>query len=89
MLDQFSPGLMMRLEEQVDTILSNSIENALQSTPQISYDPDHYENLHEMEVDIFEEVLIYNGIDDYLSDLYDIINELEETRKSIVQTSYS
>lgn len=89
MLDQFSPGLMMRLEEQVDTILSNSIENALQSTPQISYDPDHYENLHEMEIDIFEEVLIYNDIGDDLSDLYDIINELEETRKSIVQTSYS
>lgn len=89
LLDQFSPGILSRIEDQVDTILLRSINTAIQTDSPVRYDPKSYEDIQEMSVDIYEDTIIYDGLDTDLDKLDDLVEELDGVRRSAIHTSYS
>lgn len=89
LLDQFAPEILSQLEAQIDDILRHSINTAIQMDSQVRYDPDAYEDIQEISVDIYEDAIIYDGIEEDLNELQDLTEELKEIRKSAIQASFA
>lgn len=88
-IDEFSPELLEKIEEIVKAIIESCIGSAMESEPRLELNSDEFESVNEMAETIFVDVLIYEGIEEDLQELERLIDEVEETRKSMIEVAYS
>jgi hypothetical protein len=89
LLNQMAPDLLDRVESQLDTILLNCFENALEVGPSTQFDPDEHLNIEDFAIGIVDDIIMYDNIDDDIEALSELVDEVEEIRKMALQSSYS
>lgn len=89
LLSEFEPILTDELEELSDEILLQYFDWLLSLTEGQIFDPEEFETTEELEEAIFQEFICYPGMMEDLKKLDEVIDRAENTRKNIVQTSYS
>ncbi|USZ69095.1 hypothetical protein NGM10_04990 [Halorussus salilacus] len=89
LMEQLQPGLISEVETLLNTILTNIFEEALETESRIECDPDDFEDVNELVLYLFTNCIVYDELTADLEELADVIDEVEEVRKSALQTSYS
>ena len=88
-LKEFSPDLIDEVESATECLFGNTAASVLQNEGEIVINPDNYSDATEVWEQIYSELLFYDGIEEDIERLEDSIGELEETRKSLIRTSFS
>lgn len=89
LIEEFCAGLLSDIDSQVTTILENCYREAIRTKPFLEVDPSNYENIDDIALNMYEEVIIYDGIEEDIDELSTLIDDLKETRQAALQTSYS
>lgn len=86
-IEEFSPDLLIRVENQMDESISSSIEHTKEVNFQI--DPEEYDSFPELALDTYEKIWCYDGIETDLAEFEGLIEEIESVRRSLIESSYS
>lgn len=89
LINEFSPGILDELEDQLDTIIQGCTQEALNSQPDIEIEPSKFDRVDDIAEFLFTTVMWYDGIEQDIEKLAKLIDELEKTRDNVLQTSYS
>lgn len=89
LLESFDKDSLDKFESLSEDVVYNIVKNAELVKSGAEINPDNYESISELEKDIYDTVISYKGIEEDVEKLNNLLNEVGETRKTIVQTSFS
>lgn len=88
-VDEFSPDLITAIEDKVHDIIQKCVDESFRHSPSCKIYYEDCDSIDEWANWVVDELLMYEGIEDDLDELSDLMEELEDTRKRALQTSYS
>lgn len=88
-LDEFEPGLLDDIEDQLDSVTRGIAENIIDMRDGSEYDPEEYESNNMLAVSIYFDFLLYEKWGDDYRSIAELSERIEEVRSKILQASYS
>lgn len=89
LIEQFDSSLLDEFEHTFDNLLLGSYGQIIQKKDGVVFNPEEFDSTAALEEELFQEFYWYDGIEDDLDNLSQLIERAEDIRKSAVQTSYS
>ena len=88
-LEEFAPKLHEKIESHLDRMIKMAHGNVIKHSNGIEIDPEEYDTAKEIGEEIFRFYWYYDGINQDLRKLSKLIDEVEDSRTTILQASYS
>lgn len=88
-LDEFAPGLLQELESEIENVIERCVEEAFSHEPYPKMSSLNSETIDDVAESCIEQILFYDGLEDDLDRISELRQEVNDTRKRALQTSYS
>ena len=88
-MSEFDDSLLEDFEAHLDKIVNSSSKNITDAKNRFNFNINDFETTEEIGDYVFEETFYYDGIEEDLETLEELLEEVEELRKTVLQASYS
>lgn len=88
-IGEFNESLLVNLESHLDSMVRKHCDHIIKHTSGFSVNIDEYDSTEAIGRDVFRELYFYDGVKDDLEELEDQLEELENVRTTVLQTSYT
>lgn len=88
-LDEFEPGLLEDIEDQLDLLTKRVTENIIDMRDGSKYDPEDHGSADMLAVSIYFDFLLYDQWSYDYKSIGELSDRIEEVRSKILQASYS
>ena len=88
-ISQFDETLLREIEVIVVNIVENIFEHADHRSSGKIFDPTEFKNVDTLALEVYEYFIEYDGFEDDLEELSNILKRTEEVRKTVLEASYS
>lgn len=88
-IEEFSPGLLDDFESQVDRVIRKSHDTLGEKHEGREFDLNEYEKVDDVSRAVFDYFYSYEGVENDIEELQNVLERVDEVRASMVQSSYS
>lgn len=88
-IEEFSPGLLSNLESSLDNVVRNSFHQAIGTNEAVAVDIRQFESTDKIGKFVYDKFWHYDGVQDDIDEIENLIDEIEENRIAILQASYA